>query len=125
VKKRIAVGVVGTISVLALAYIPASPLESGISDSQANWNRETKITEDSPGWDCKTMGNKVCGPKSPKVVNIDEAEDDAWNTMQNLESYCRARGMAAEAWAEVNSLQPKGYEVIAECAGISAPGVTK
>ena len=23
----------------------------------------TTIQEDEPGWDCKTMGNKICGPK--------------------------------------------------------------
>lgn len=22
----------------------------------------TVVTEDSPGWDCHTMGNKICGP---------------------------------------------------------------
>ena len=27
-----------------------------------------KITEDDPRWDCRTMGNKVCGPDAEKPV---------------------------------------------------------
>lgn len=33
---------------------------------------QERITEDDPRWDCKTMGNKVCGPvvsASPKPAN--------------------------------------------------------
>jgi hypothetical protein len=25
-----------------------------------------RITEDDPRWDCRTMGNKICGPNAPK-----------------------------------------------------------
>jgi hypothetical protein len=86
-KKRIAAGVVGTIAVLGLAYIPASPLEPGFE-----------------------------APKD-RVVHIKEAEDAALKVLHEITPGCEAQGKAAEAWAEINSLQPKGYEVIGECTG--------
>jgi len=36
-KKRIAAGVVGTICVLGLAYVPASPAESGFADNHMHF----------------------------------------------------------------------------------------
>lgn len=39
-----------------LAY---SPMPHGQGQDQAQ-----KITEDDPRWDCRTMGNKLCGPDS-------------------------------------------------------------
>lgn len=27
---------------------------------------QQRITEDDPRWDCRTMGNKICGPNAPK-----------------------------------------------------------
>ena len=119
-KRRIAAGVVGTIAVLGLAYVPASPLESGISDSQANWNRETKakITEDDPRWNCHTMGNKICG----KWVSVAQAENEAIQVLKDLEPYCAKLNKAAQAWAEINSSQPKGYEVIGECTATFRAG---
>jgi hypothetical protein len=38
---------IATLAVLALMPHPAHP---------------TKIWEDDPRWDCRTMGNRVCGP---------------------------------------------------------------
>lgn len=29
---------------------------------------QQRITEDDPRWDCRTMGNKICGPNAPKPV---------------------------------------------------------
>lgn len=29
---------------------------------------QERITEDDPRWDCRTMGNKICGPDSHKPV---------------------------------------------------------
>lgn len=35
---------------------------------QATTAPQQRITEDDPRWDCRTMGNKVCGPNQPKPV---------------------------------------------------------
>jgi hypothetical protein len=43
---------------------------------------------------------------------VAHAEGDA---LRHLHRMTCAPGQAAEAWAEVNSLMPQGYEVIAEC----------
>ena len=107
-KKRIAVGVAGTICVLGLAYVPASPLEAGFA-------KEKKTAEDDKIKPC--TGRPYWDEKAVCMVNGTAAEKEAWTTMQNLESYCRARGLSAEAWAEINTTQPKGYEVIGECTG--------
>lgn len=32
----------------------------------SSWGKLGKITEDSPRWDCRTMGNHVCGPNGSK-----------------------------------------------------------
>lgn len=77
----------------------------------------TKITEDDPRWDCRTMGNHVCGP--PKTVDIAEAEHDAYAAMVDMEPTCEAQGLAAQAWAEINSTQPNGYEVISQCLRVT------
>ena len=31
-----------------------------------------RITEDDPGWDCRTMGNQICGPPHPTPGPSDE-----------------------------------------------------
>jgi hypothetical protein len=38
-------------------------IASWVSAQQGN-----KITEDDPRWDCRTMGNKICGPNASKPV---------------------------------------------------------
>lgn len=54
------------------------------------------VAEDSPAWDCATMGNRVCGPGSVP-----------------LSTYCRA---------EPNIASPDGVEVIAYPAGVEVTG---
>lgn len=46
-------------------------------------------------------------------VNPRVAERDAIRVLHGLERTCP--GGRAEAWAEVNSSMPKGYEVIGQC----------
>jgi hypothetical protein len=45
-------------------------LVSGISgcdtkeiDTNGNVESVTRIEEDDPRWDCRTMGNRICGPE--------------------------------------------------------------
>lgn len=37
-------------------------VECGLTDASGNLLRGERITEDDPRWDCRTMGNKICGP---------------------------------------------------------------
>jgi hypothetical protein len=45
-------------ALLALSCMACNPLKPGPQGGPGN-----QITEDSPGWNCSTMGNKVCGAK--------------------------------------------------------------
>lgn len=81
-KKRIAVGVAGTIAVLGLAYIPGGAPEPGFA---------------------------------PRVVNVQQAEHEAQEKLKELTPYCESLGRAAEAWAEINSEENSGYEIIGNC----------
>jgi hypothetical protein len=54
--------------VLALAYsalLLASPL---LNDLRSGSVVTERIEEDDPRWNCKTMGNKVCGPNAEEVA---------------------------------------------------------
>lgn len=73
------------------------------------------VTEDNPLWDCRTMGNKICGSGEIK------AEADAVQFLHSMQSSCEAQGMAAETWVERHpageSRPHKWYEVLGKCAG--------
>jgi len=66
---------------------------------------QERITEDDPRWDCKTMGNKICGPGyelEPLYVTAHHGHFDAVNmagvmlsefeTYAQLEKYAREKG---------------------------------
>jgi hypothetical protein len=95
VKKRIAVGVAGTIAVLGLAYLPGGAPE--------------------PGFDTKPKFETA--KFNPPTVDVWEAEAQAQKVLNEITPECQAQGKTAQAWAEINSQQPKGYEVIGECIG--------
>lgn len=46
-----------------------------------------------------------------------KAEQKAQLALARMTTFCEARGESAQAWAEVNTTQPDGYEVISECVG--------
>ncbi|MFF8696316.1 hypothetical protein ACF08W_29295 [Streptomyces sp. NPDC015144] len=37
----------------------------GRADAMGDDNRDGRIDEDESGWDCRTMGNRECGPDAP------------------------------------------------------------
>ena len=76
-RKRIAVGVVGTIAVLGIAYLPGDP--------------------------------------PPREVSVVQAEAEAMAKLKELTPFCESQGLSAEAWAEINSEQASGYEIIGNC----------
>jgi hypothetical protein len=47
------------IALFFLAVVTVSSIVSAVSDTNATSARS--IQEDDPGWDCHTMGNRVCG----------------------------------------------------------------
>lgn len=56
----------------------------------------TKITEDSPGWDCRYHGNNVCGPNSDHAPGLYFPDADglrmvkAWPESQSPEAFWRS-----------------------------------
>lgn len=57
--------------------------------------QDTRIEEDSPAWDCHTMGNKVCGPTlstmtREQALAIEPDQDKSWKCVTdgdgNIES---------------------------------------
>jgi hypothetical protein len=61
-----------------------------------------RIEEDEPGWDCRTMGNRICGPIPTTTMPTVVLQDHP--------------GMAC--WLEPNNQQPLGVEEICK------PGTT-
>jgi len=62
---------------------------------------------------------QVGGSGSSSTWTVKEAEAHAIRALDNLECNRTNPGTAAEAWAEANSTQPHGFEIIAECAGVA------
>jgi len=61
-RDRTALVVALSAGLLALLMIPtAAPI---ILSRLSGWAEPVKIAEDDPGWDCRTMGNRLCGPAS-------------------------------------------------------------
>lgn len=60
-----------------IALIAVAALGAGIlltSGAPTKWDEPPKVLqEDDPGWDCRTMGNRICGLKW-----YDPSEIDAW-----------------------------------------------
>lgn len=55
-----------TLAAIVLAMV-AALLIVNLKPAQIQAQQQTeRITEDDPRWDCRTMGNKVCGPNAPK-----------------------------------------------------------
>jgi hypothetical protein len=75
--------------------------------------QKTKVTEDSPVWDCHTMGNKICG--SGEL----HAEEDAIKFLSSLSDWCAARDQAAETWVEKHD---GWFEVLGRCDGAYRSG---
>lgn len=48
-----------------VAMVLASPDTDGSTGRMAG---PVSITEDSPAWDCRTMGNRICGPLSDETT---------------------------------------------------------
>lgn len=66
------------------------------------------------------LGIAGCGGgsgHSARNWTVKEAEAHAQRALDNLECNKTNPGTAGEAWAEANSTQPHGFEIIAECAG--------
>ncbi|MFB6529867.1 hypothetical protein [Streptomyces sp. NPDC056399] len=92
-------------TVLALAS--ASPLTEGtspagqvghpvevvavpLSAERGDDNRDGRIDEDESGWDCRTMGNRICGPRT-------------------VPAECRGVGSAMDLCVTVASRPPYGW----------------
>lgn len=60
-------------------------------------NGDGTIQEDESGWDCVTMGNRVCGPNAAPTLATEDMTPREWNT----------QGLTAEQLAFVN--QPDAY----------------
>jgi len=115
-KKRteiIGLGVLSAACVAGLMLIPQGGNEPGF-DPPTRAAR-VYVTEDSPLWDCQTMGNRICGSGEIK------AEEDALKFLQNMSISCGADGQAAETWVErhpAGESRPYAwYEVLGKCAG--------
>ncbi|MEU0857468.1 hypothetical protein ABZ352_18795 [Streptomyces griseofuscus] len=39
----------------------------GQADALGDDNRDGRVEEDESGWDCRTMGNRVCGPERTRM----------------------------------------------------------
>ncbi|MFC8640106.1 hypothetical protein ACFUC2_05020 [[Kitasatospora] papulosa] len=50
----------------AVRSAPSAPTRPGVTvtvaDGQGDDNGDGRVEEDESGWDCRTMGNRVCGP---------------------------------------------------------------
>ena len=55
--KRLIVGVVGTV----LTILMYAGCGRAIDHNLDQINRPLEIQEDDPRWNCKTMGNRICG----------------------------------------------------------------
>jgi hypothetical protein len=51
-----------TAAVVAAVTIPVAAFAAGMPAHATGSSGPERVTEDSPGWDCQTMGNRVCGP---------------------------------------------------------------
>lgn len=69
------------------------------------------------GWGLNTLTQTPSTSGDVPHAWIKRAEGDAVRTLRNITPHCRQIGMGAEAWAEVNSIQANGYEVLAQCVG--------
>ena len=70
--------IVYTIVVLLLLGGCASLIRANTADAQASSTSTSseRIQEDDPRWNCKTMGNGVCGPNvqnDPRFIEYDQA----------------------------------------------------
>lgn len=43
----------------------------------STYNKPKKIQEDDPRWDCKTMGNKKCGPAKRAMIELKKSPKKA------------------------------------------------
>ena len=62
------IAIVAVVAWYAVAALSSSSNEAPKPSTTTNTQ---VIEEDEPGWNCHTMGNKVCGPNGPYA---DEAE---------------------------------------------------
>ena len=96
-----------------LATVKPTASEPGI---QVGRTAPVHVAEDSPLWDCRTMGNKVCGSGEIK------AEKDADKFLRGMLKGCEAQREGAETWVERHpageSRPHKWYEVLGRCAGV-------
>lgn len=95
-KKRIAVGVAGTIAVLGLAYVPGSPLEPGFE------KKKSSPQEDS-AWGRIRHVDKIDAEDSPEY-------DVA---LRSMNDWCGEKGLPAEVWAERNA--EGDLEILGRC----------
>jgi hypothetical protein len=111
---KVALGATAASLVWGLATLKPVAPEPGIP--MEGRTAPVHIAEDSPLWDCRTMGNKICG--SGEI----HAENEATKFLAGMLKGCEAQGMGAETWVERHpageSRPHKWYEVLGECAGV-------
>jgi len=108
-KKSVKVAALGVVTAGCIAGLvgikPTAP-ESGIPQKTI----PQRIQEDDPLWDCRTMGNHICGPL--ETSKVDEAT--AW--LKEMQPYCEAQGAAASTWVERHPPHHM-LEVLGRCEG--------
>lgn len=63
--------------VLGMTATIWNPITRAYDDMTTSWDRAThsSMTEDDPGWDCTTMGNRICGEGVDDSAHPMTAED--------------------------------------------------
>lgn len=74
----------------ATALLTACTAESGLAVAQ----QSAVIQEDDPGWDCKTMGNYICG--DPQGTHAEAA----WQAWDKGEGWRRLRAASTDTRVE-------------------------
>lgn len=67
--------------------------------------------EDQPGWDCHTMGNRVCGPQSYDLTHEDTGDNACWvekiTRAETAEVICGPRGQRPAYTADIGQVFAK------------------
>ncbi len=65
--------------VFAILVVTTSVAIGGTFGLNAGSSPAPRIEEDEPGWVCEDMGNRICGPISDDVAELERMVGSAWH----------------------------------------------